>query len=258
MEYIQKIKIITVATKESGYLKWLKESCIRNGTELIVLGMGVEWKGYITKIDLVNDFLKDQDDRDIFCFVDAYDVIMLKNIEELKDFFIKTTNETNTKIICSIAPRQKIGIEIIDKPIDDIFRRIFNVSDSLKHINSGCYIGYCKDLKYLSSEIMKIHKETGEVDDEKILNFFYSQNVDLVYVDEKLDFNFNCIDILDRKDYGQHSFFIHRVGNLPLINFLEENGYILTFEDKIRLFNESLEMFYKKSIYHAKQFFEQN
>lgn len=256
MEYIQKIKIITVATKESGYLKWLKESCIRNGSELIVLGMGCEWKGYITKIDLVNDFLKEQDDRDIFCFIDAYDVIMLKNIEELKDFFIKTTNETNTKIICSIVPSKIFGIELIDKPIDNTFRRVFNVSDSLSHINGGFYIGYCKDLKFLSSEIMKINKETGEVDDEKILNIFYSKNVDLIHVDENLDFNFNCIDILDRKDYGQHSFFIHKFNNSPLVNFLEENSYILTFEDKIKLFGESLEMFYKKSIYHVKQFFD--
>ena len=39
--------IVTVATKPGGYLKWLKQSCKRNGTDLIILGMDQEWKGYI-------------------------------------------------------------------------------------------------------------------------------------------------------------------------------------------------------------------
>ena len=57
------IKIITVATKPGGYLKWLKESCIRNGTELIVLGMGQEWKGYISKYVLIREYLENLDEN---------------------------------------------------------------------------------------------------------------------------------------------------------------------------------------------------
>ena len=34
------IHIVTVATSEEGYMKWLKQSCKRYGTDLIVLGFG--------------------------------------------------------------------------------------------------------------------------------------------------------------------------------------------------------------------------
>jgi len=95
------IHIVTVATKPGGYLKWLEESCIRNGTKLIILGMGEEWKGYITKYLLTDNFLKTISEDDIVCFIDAYDVLMTQHIDKLTEKFLKITENNDYKIICA-------------------------------------------------------------------------------------------------------------------------------------------------------------
>lgn len=71
---MKNIHIITIATKPGGYLKWLEQSCKRNGTNLIILGMGTEWKGYITKCILVKEFLEKIPQDDIVCVIDAYEI----------------------------------------------------------------------------------------------------------------------------------------------------------------------------------------
>lgn len=257
MDYQPKIKIVTVATKESGYLKWLKESCLTNGSELLILGNNVEWKGYVTKFEIVNEFLLNQDERDIFCFIDAYDVIMLKNIEELKRDFINSGH----RIICSVSEREKCGIKQIDDFVQKIVDKGFSVGEGCAHINPGAYIGYCKELRFLLNSTMEMNLKTGEIDDEKLLNQFNQDNQGLIYPDSECDF-FKTVspftEFFDREDYGQHSYFIHRIANMSLINFLEKRGYVITFEEKIKLFNESIIFLFKKIPYHVDRMISSN
>ena len=78
-----KLQIVTVATHKLGYLEQLIESCKRAGTELKILGLGDKWEGFFTKLKLMHDFLSSVEPSTIIVFIDAYDVIMLGNVDEL-------------------------------------------------------------------------------------------------------------------------------------------------------------------------------
>ena len=81
------MKLITVATHSEAYFPYLKQSCEKNNADLIVLGWGKKWDGYITKLKLVMNYCKSLEDDDIICFVDSFDVIMLRPINELEKAF---------------------------------------------------------------------------------------------------------------------------------------------------------------------------
>lgn len=238
------IKIVAVATHDSGYLKWLSESCIRNGTELIILGMGTPWEGYITKPKLLKDFLDTQDDNTIVCVVDAYDVIMLKNVEELKQKFIQSGHN----IIFSLIPNAPIFKDLIEKSL----RYEFGVKDDCLHVNSGVYMGYVKNLKNMTNSIMQMYIETNENDDEKLTNIYYGSHESEIYVDVDREYFHNVSPFLfsDEEDYGQNSWFLHRIGNAPLTNFLEAQGYKVRIDEKLLLSVEFFDEMSKKLPYH--------
>ena len=79
----EKLQIVTVATHKLGYLEQLIVSCKRAGTELKILGLGDKWEGFFTKLKLMHDFLSSVEPSTIIVFIDAYDVIMLGNVDEL-------------------------------------------------------------------------------------------------------------------------------------------------------------------------------
>ena len=111
-------------------------------------------------------------------------------------------------------------------------------------------MGYVKEIKLLADNIMKMYNETGEVDDERLLNLFVEKHKDISYIDNNYDFCCSPFDLIDRESYQEHSFFIHRIGNLPLTVFLVKHGYIVTTEDRMRLLIESIDTFTRKIPYH--------
>jgi hypothetical protein len=246
------IKIVTVSTHESGYLKWLKESCIRHGTELQVLGTGVKWEGYITRSKILNKFLESENEENIVCVVDAYDVIMLKSVEELRNSFIRSGH----KIIFSLTPTEHSNENIIGSLVQEYLRVEFSVKDGLQHINPGLYMGYVKDLKEMNNEIMRMYFQSRQCDDEKLINIYYGLNSSHVFVDEQHNFfkNISPLDLVNKPSYNEHSFFLHRIGNAPLSNFLEANGYDVTPEEKVLLMMTFFDEISKKIPYHVMLF----
>ena len=47
------MKLITVATHNDGYFKWLKESCKRYNYDLVILGYNEKWKGFNWRLELM-------------------------------------------------------------------------------------------------------------------------------------------------------------------------------------------------------------
>jgi hypothetical protein len=84
------LHIITVATKNDGYYNALKQSAINNNINLITLGFGQKWTGFMLKFNLIKDYLNQLNDNDIVGFVDAYDVLILQDtniiINKFKSF----------------------------------------------------------------------------------------------------------------------------------------------------------------------------
>ena len=93
------LHIVTVVTKSNYYFPYLVESCKKNGKELTILGYNKEWQGFTWKFKLMINYLKKLKSTDIVCFIDGYDVICTRDLNELKNVFIKIQNETKSKII---------------------------------------------------------------------------------------------------------------------------------------------------------------
>ncbi|SCM20450.1 procollagen lysine 5-dioxygenase, putative [Plasmodium chabaudi adami] len=73
-----KLHVLTFATHEQGYFKTLQESCKELNIDLVVLGMGNKWEGFISKLISVKEYLKKCDDKDIILFVDGFDTIFVQ------------------------------------------------------------------------------------------------------------------------------------------------------------------------------------
>ncbi|KEG01916.1 procollagen lysine 5-dioxygenase, putative [Plasmodium vinckei vinckei] len=73
-----KLHVLTFATHEQGYFKTLQESCKELNIDLVVLGMGNKWEGFISKLINVKEYLKKCNDKDIILFVDGFDTIFVQ------------------------------------------------------------------------------------------------------------------------------------------------------------------------------------
>ncbi len=89
------IYVVTVANKSDGYYEILKQSCIRNGCELITLGFGEKWEGFVWKYKKLREFINTIKLDDIVVFVDGFDVIMVDHI----DIFMERYKKFDKSII---------------------------------------------------------------------------------------------------------------------------------------------------------------
>ena len=96
------VKLITVATHYDGYLKWLEAGCKRYNVNLIKLGWGQEWKGFVWKFELLLNYLTDiiaQNPYELIIFIDGYDVLLLRPLNDIEELFNKIITITHKKII---------------------------------------------------------------------------------------------------------------------------------------------------------------
>jgi len=233
------IHIVTIATKPGGYLKWLEESCIRNGTKLIILGMGSEWKGYITKPLLVSEFLKTIPVDDIVCVIDAYDVLMVQHIDKLKEKFLNITENTDYKMVCTLDPLV----------FGELSKWYFNSSDCKEIINAGTYIGYSNYLKKMYTWTLdKYHNDNSLTDDQVLLNKYYTLFKNDIFIDNKAKL-FLCEQsvfhtIKEKDDYV----FLHRISNIDMVSALILYNYHFTIDEIIELKKIEVPYFINKSV----------
>jgi len=238
---MQNIHIITVATKPGGYLKWLEESCIRNGAKLIILGMGEKWKGYITKYMLMNNFLKTIPDDDIVCFVDAYDVLMIQHIDKLKAKFLKNTEKSNYKMICALDSNPYLELQ-----------NWYYESKSNIIINSGTYIGYSKNIQHIMNWMINESNINNNLDDQRLLNMYYSLFPNDIYVDNKKNiFLCECTLIHEKKEKDDYVF-LHRFANVDMISALVLYNYNISIDEIIELKKIEIPYYVNKVIGHIK------
>jgi DNA-directed RNA polymerase subunit H (RpoH/RPB5) len=78
------MKLITYATHNTGYFNSLKESAKKNNFELIIIGYGNKWEGFTKRINDIILYLKNINNNELVCIIDAFDCIVLGNAEEMK------------------------------------------------------------------------------------------------------------------------------------------------------------------------------
>ena len=230
------LHIVTVATEPKYYFPYLVESCKRNGKNLEVLGMGEKWQGFNHKFNLMINYLQELPKNDIVCFVDGYDVLCLRNLNELKKKFISTAMEKKCKIIVAKDKHKNSFYDIIHSFIFDKCKNT--------NINSGTYIGYVKDLLDVLVSIYKKNPENSK-DDQKLLTEYCKNNESKFYIDEKNDFFFTQLTILHEIDEyvsiknnvvsvnGYSPFFIH-VPSGYLDNLIIKLGYNYDYNNKVK------------------------
>jgi hypothetical protein len=89
----------TVATKPSGYWNSLVELCRRRGHSLEALAWGEEWKGMWMKNEALFQRLEKHmihsDPNQLIAFIDAYDVLVVSDAEEIARTFFRIESELN-------------------------------------------------------------------------------------------------------------------------------------------------------------------
>jgi hypothetical protein len=141
---MDKLHIITVATHDDGYYKALLKSAKNNNINLTTLGWGQKWAGFTMKTNLIIEYIKLLNDNDIIVVIDAYDVIILDNEENIKKKFYSY----NKPILLS---RDGDSINFILAWSQE---KIFKFCNNEK-INAGMYMGYVWAIKKLLDRLCK-------------------------------------------------------------------------------------------------------
>jgi hypothetical protein len=193
-------KDIIIYTYGNEYKKFktLAESGDMNKVNIYMQGIGDKWIDYSNKLKNFNKFLENIEDFKIVMFIDAFDVIIFDNAENIKKKFL----EFNKPLLFSAEkycwPDGSVSKYYPEKTKNEIFR----------YINSGTYMGYAKDLKEMLNTFKEKNyncdtypdKLNNKSDDQRCLTYYYLNNIDKVGLDHKQKIWSVCAGT-NREDY---------------------------------------------------------
>jgi hypothetical protein len=254
---MSKLYIVTVVTESKYYFPYLVESCKRHNGQLTVLGFNQKWQGFTWRTKLMLDFLKKIDPNDVVCFVDGYDVICTRNLNELKDEFLKIKKQTNCKIIVGHDKNYSIFARI---SLTLLFGMCKNTN-----INAGTYIGLASDLLIILKNIYTLSPYNEADDQVNLIKYCNLVNNNDIYIDVPntifltLAGNYNEIDkvykikINENKELiyqNNKPFFLHGPGVSYLDNTIKLLGYDLNTSIRKQL----KQKFYENAIFQIKSY----
>jgi len=187
------MKLVTVATKNERYYPYLKLSAQRNGYELVTLGWGEKWQGFVWKFELMKEYLRSLNQDEIVCFVDGYDVIILQDVNVLEKNFNDITNGDKSKIVLAIEKDTDsyLGNLITSTWTNFIFYKCNN-----KLINSGTYIGYSSTLLDTIISICKEFECKHDSDDQLLLQQYCAKRSDRFIFDTESNLFLTMPDLM--------------------------------------------------------------
>jgi hypothetical protein len=245
------LHIVTVATESKYYFPYLVKSCKRNGKNIKVLGYGEKWEGYNFKYKKITEYLKTLPNNDIVCFVDGYDVICTKNLNNMPIVFEEIKNRTGSKIIVGYDNKKNIYSKILTY-------FIFGMCNNTL-LNSGTYIGNVVDILLMLEKINNISSDMN-ADDQLLLTKYCNLNPNDVYIDVHNELFLTLIRSGDMIDYisiennkvtynNKQPFFIHAAGGAShLDSVIPKLGYKLNVNIKDELSKD----YYKKCFYYLR------
>lgn len=221
------MKLVTVATESKSYMPFLEESCKRFNADLIILGWGETWTGFSFKFELMIDFLKEQPSDEIICFIDAYDVLLLRPLSELETTFRTLSDITGHNVIFGYDRAPSQLVKIINSAHMGTCHGI--------SLNSGTYIGYAKDLLKIISSCYTY----SEADDQQEVIKYANKYPHDIFIDTNSIFFITInnpygtfmydktITVKNKKVLyrGLYPFFAHGNGNTNMVELIEKLGY---------------------------------
>ena len=250
--YMNKLHIVTVATESKYYFPYLIESCKRNGAELKVLGYGEKWEGFNWRYIKMIEYLKTLPTDNIICFVDGYDVVCCRNLNELIPEFIKIKERTGCKMI--------VGSDT-SNPIQLNLGKIFFGECKNQQVNSGTYIGYVSDILEIIEKIYNLNPK-NDADDQILMTKYCQKNDKEIYIDSKKELFLTLLYPLTEIDkyveinedtnvltYNSNQpFFVHANGYGYLDRIISKLRYDDIKGDNIK--NELFFNFLEKKVWH--------
>jgi hypothetical protein len=185
------IHVFTFASDEAK-VKYLRDS-EKLHTVNITYIIKNTWEGYITKIIETQKAIDTFPDNDIVAFIDAYDVIINGDHDELLEKFLNYNCDVllSAELNC-YPPFLKGEMDKIESG---------NIKN--KYINSGGYMGYVKDIKKIFQwkSLMDITNICRNGSDQAYFIKYFIENHNNVNI--KLDVNsniFQCMHLISWKE----------------------------------------------------------
>jgi len=247
------LHIVTVATESEYYFPYLVESCKRNGKELTILGYGEKWQGFVWRFKLMIEYLKSLNDNDIVCFIDGYDVICNRNLNELKEQFIEYKNKYNFKVI--------VATETYKFKPQELIARFYFDSCNNELLNAGTYIGYAKDLHDLLLKTYNLDPNDKN-DDQMLLIKYCKMHPEDILFDKNYEFFLtihksffeidNELKIYNYEAYYKNKkpFFIHGPSCTYLNSLITKLNYNISKNDIYFIKNKMKKNYINKGIYY--------
>lgn len=169
------LHVVAVATELKDELKLLYSSALALGHEMAILGLGAPWRGLGSKIDLLQDHLRDKPADDVVLFVDAYDVLLLADTRHVVPLFESFNSSLVFSAELSCAPDG--GLKLLYNSIAAAESK----SGPFSFVNSGSYIGRVGNIQAMLDEVQKdiaLHHtingaDPHRLDDQRWFNRFY-------------------------------------------------------------------------------------
>jgi hypothetical protein len=188
-----KTHIVTICS-DNNKIRHLKRSAIYTNNDINYII--INWNGFIDKIIYMIDFIKTIPDNDIICFIDAYDVLVLDNVDKIYNKFINARCNIlfSSELVC--FPKMN------SKKYEEVYKYI-QVETNFKYLNSGGYIGFKKNIYNMltSKSIPEIKKICEIGGDQNFFTQYFLENLDNINI--KLDMNqyifqsMCCVDFAD-------------------------------------------------------------
>lgn len=187
------LEIVTYATHRQGKLDELIQN--KYNIPIKVLGMGKKWNGFKDKTIGVYEYIKNKNDHEIIVYIDGFDSIINKNINNLEHLF----NKFNCGILIS---KDSIPFGYF------LSKRIFGSCNG-SFLNSGMYMGkvkYLKDLLYKSLQ--------HSCKDDQIVLTNTCRHVDYLKIDENNVIFENVIPLY--KNHESSAIFVSYPGSISI------------------------------------------
>lgn len=245
------MRLVTVATQSEAYFPYLLKSCARFRAQLDVLGWGQKWRGFTWRSHLLVDYLNKLDDDEIVCVIDAYDVLLLRPLDELEQAFREFHARTRYEIVagCETASSFTHGLHM---------KWLFGTCRN-KYVNAGTYVGFARALRDLVAGVLRLSEGDMAADDQQLLTLYCSGTPGgaNMYMDCPNDFfltlsgNSDTPTSLQVKDgqltFGnKRPFLIHANAQVNINDIVCQLGYRMSDREQYRLKKYILDTNHKK------------
>ena len=147
-------EVITYATHSEGMFNEL----INSGYPIKVLGWGVKWESFLTKIKGVLDYVKTKNPHDIIVFVDGFDTKINRKPMEAE--------EICKKMNCGFLASEDISVKFIG----DYFKYHFGTCKNGVTGNMGLWMGYVKNIIPILEDILSKKCTDDQINFNSICN----------------------------------------------------------------------------------------